>query len=157
MRICLIVTFCSLFFAFNANSQSLSYKSKVHKIYSLIITEEARQVMIDKAIDNYSWVKNKESYAFWNEFTYEMRKIDVSDFAEIIIPVYYKYLSEEDLETFIESLTLPQNRLGIKHQMLLQKMSANASTLNEEAYNAGSIWGQQKADGIIRKLRSKGI
>ncbi len=112
-------------------------------------------MMIEKAIDNYSWMKSKETYSFWDEFTYEMRKVSIVELAEITIPVYYKYLSEKELDTFIDGINLPRSKLGLEHKMLLQKLSSISKKFNEEMHDAGIVWGNNKAESLVQKIEQR--
>lgn len=120
-------------------------ESKMKKIYeyleetgSLKMGVQIAQQMISSYKDAYTNVPEK----FWDEFIDE---IDVEGMSKIIIPIYDKYFTEEDIDQLIIFYKSP---IGQKMLELYPKISV-------EAMQAGKAWGEEIANNIIFQLKEK--
>ena len=80
---------------------------------------------------------------FWTEFEKEMNK---DAFIEMIIPVYEKHFTLEDIEKLIEFY---QTDVGRKYVEKLPKLTS-------ESMQAGRQWGRRLGQKVVDKLRAKG-
>jgi len=80
---------------------------------------------------------------FWAEFENEMNK---DAFIEMIIPVYEKHFTLEDIEKLIEFY---QTDVGQKYVEKLPKLTS-------ESMQAGRQWGRRLGQKVVDKLRAKG-
>lgn len=80
---------------------------------------------------------------FWNDF---LRQVNAEDLIDLIVPVYDKYYSLQDIHDLIAFYQSPVGQKTIK---VLPQMSA-------ETISAGQEWGRGLADQIMKKLREKG-
>ncbi len=120
-----------------------SSESKEKKIYEYLevtgaskMSVQITQQMILSFKDSYSNVEEK----FWDEF---LKEIDVDGMTKIIVPIYDKYFTEEDIDQLIIFYKTP---LGQKMLELHPKISL-------DAMEAGKIWGQEIAEKILFDLK----
>lgn len=80
---------------------------------------------------------------FWKEFEAEMNK---KAFIDMIVPIYDKHFSKEDIEKLIEFY---QTDVG-------QKYVEKLPTLTKESMEAGRQWGRQIGQRIVEQLKERG-
>lgn len=79
---------------------------------------------------------------FWLAFRNKTR---ASDLVDLIIPIYDKYYSRDDVRGLIQFYQTP---LG-------QKVISAAPDITRESYAVGSAWGEKKAQEVIRDLQAR--
>jgi hypothetical protein len=80
---------------------------------------------------------------FWDDF---LKQVNADDLIDLVVPVYDKYYSLQDIHDLIAFYQSPVGQKTIK---VLPQLSA-------ETISAGQEWGRGLADQIMRKLREKG-
>jgi uncharacterized protein len=80
---------------------------------------------------------------FWDQFAKEMNPDDLT---ELVIPIYMKYFSDEDILQLIQFYKSP---IGIK-------MKDTLPMITQESYTAGTEWGKKMAEKVIAELKEKG-
>jgi uncharacterized protein len=80
---------------------------------------------------------------FWDDF---LKQVNADDLIDLVVPVYDKYYSLDDIHDLIAFYQSPVGQKTIK---VLPQLSA-------ETINAGQEWGRGLADQIMKKLREKG-
>lgn len=76
---------------------------------------------------------------FWTSF---LNKAKPEELIELIVPIYAKYYTKEDIEGLIAFYQTP---LG-------QKMLTNLPAIVQEGNTVGEKWGRAKAEEVIREL-----
>jgi len=80
---------------------------------------------------------------FWDDF---MREIKPEDLDALIIPIYDKYYTEEEIKQLIKFYNSPIGKKSI------DKMPA----IMQESMEVGQNWGREVADKVIAQLKEKG-
>lgn len=80
---------------------------------------------------------------FWDDF---LKQVNAEDLIDLVVPVYDKYYSLQDIHDLI---AFYQSPVGQKTVKVLPQLSA-------ETISAGQEWGRGLADQIMKKLREKG-
>ena len=80
---------------------------------------------------------------FWTKF---MAKVDASELTELIVPIYAKYFTHDEVK---QLLAFYQTPLG-------QKMIANQPAIMQESMEAGQKWGGQLGARVARELEAEG-
>lgn len=80
---------------------------------------------------------------FWDDF---LKQVNADDLIDLVVPVYDKYYSLQDIHDLI---AFYQSPVGQKTIQVLPQLSA-------ETISAGQEWGRGLADRIMQKLREKG-
>ena len=80
---------------------------------------------------------------FWDGFK---KEVNTSDVINLIIPIYTKYYSDDDILQLIQFYKTP---LG-------QKVIEKLPLITRDSYSAGAAWGKQLAEKLIEDLKTKG-
>lgn len=137
----LILLFSS--FLFSAAAQT---PAKTEKIKTLLDVTGSGKLgvqmatqMIDMFKENYSNVDQK----FWDGF---IKEIKAEDLINLIIPIYDKYYTEEDLDKIIAFYKTPIGK----------KMVETLPMISKESMAAGQTWGKQLGEKVVLQLKEKG-
>lgn len=82
----------------------------------------------------------------WNDFEQEMLNTSLDDLVEMLVPVYQKHLSQEDLNSLIAFYQTPAGK----------KYAEKTPLIMQESMQVGQQWGMQIAQKIQQKLSEKG-
>jgi uncharacterized protein len=120
--------------------------SKTEKIKTLLevtgsgnLGVQAVTQMIAAFKENYSNIGDE----FWNEFAKEIKS---EDLVNLIIPVYDKYYTEEDVDQMIAFYKTP---VGKKLIEVLPKIS-------QESMAVGQEWGKGLGEKVVARMKEKG-
>lgn len=79
---------------------------------------------------------------FWEDF---FKEINAEQINELVIPIYQKYLTEQDVQAIN---TFYQSPAG-------QKLIRVQPQISKESMLAGQLWGQQIAQKVIKKYQEQ--
>ncbi len=137
--------FCILFFAINSFAQSGS-SAKIDKINKLLELSGSAQLGIQASKNLISVFKASYTNvdpSFWDEF---QNQIKIEELIELIVPIYDKFYTEEDIDALIAFYNSPIGK----------KMVANQTSISQESMIAGQQWGKEVAERAIKTLKRKG-
>jgi len=78
--------------------------------------------------------------SFWTDL---MKEVDPNELINLIVPVYAKHFSEEEIQETIKFYKSPAGRKMIQKQSLVM----------QESMAAGQQWGRQLAEKVIEKAK----
>ena len=81
--------------------------------------------------------------AFWEEF---MKEVTPEKLNDLVVPVYDKYFSHEDIKAFITFYETPAGK------RLVEKLPI----VMQESMKAGEIWGQELGEKVVNKMLEEG-
>lgn|SRR5690348_3868296 len=99
--------------------------------------------MINSLINTFEQQNPDVPAEFWNGFK---KEVNTSDLINIIIPIYTKYYSDDDILQLIQFYKTP---LG-------QKVIEKLPLITRDSYSAGAAWGKHLAEKLIEDMKSKG-
>lgn len=79
---------------------------------------------------------------FWQDF---MAEFNADDLEDMIVPIYKKYLSQEELDAINAFYDTPAGKKLIKVQPLIM----------QESMAAGQVWGQKVAMDVLKKYQAQ--
>ena len=79
----------------------------------------------------------------WNEL---IESLDHDEFAELVIPIYTKHYTREDLAGLLAFYRTPLGK---------RLLETNPAVM-EESMAVGAAWGRKKAEEIVEELRTRG-
>jgi hypothetical protein len=140
--ICLItITIISCLPTFGQNDKE--YSSTLKKMFELSGSEESYKVAIKQVIYVY---KSKNPYDVnWDEIEKEFTKTSLNDLVEMLVPVYQKYMTIDDIKEIIKFYQTPIGR----------KYAKNTPFILQESMQVGQQWGQRIGKQIEEKLKKK--
>ncbi|WP_313580474.1 DUF2059 domain-containing protein [Chishuiella sp.] len=122
---------------------SNSKKDKIEKLLKMTNSIDVGVQIVNKMIDiykkNYTGVEQK----FWDDFSKEVK---TTNMLEIILPIYDKYFTEEDIDAIIAFYSTPSGK----------KMITNLPNITQDSMLAGQKLGREIGDKIINKLKNEG-
>jgi len=83
---------------------------------------------------------------FWNEFRTELDKLAFDELVDVVLPVYQKHLTEEDIKGVIAFYKTPAGK----------KFAEKTPVITQESMLAGQEWGKKVGETVVSKLKEKG-
>ena len=128
----------------NATAQEEdSYSQTLKEMFKLSGSEEAYSSAVKQMI---VMMKGQKAYnldeATWTTIEDELLKTSISDLTEMLVPVYKKYLSEDDLKELIAFYKTPVG----------EKYAKSSPFITQEAMQVGQQWGMKIGQEIAKKI-----
>jgi len=117
--------------------------AKVKKLLQLTGASSIGLQMIDGMMHNFKEGLPGVPDDFWTSFR---AKIKGDDLVDMVVPVYEKHLTEEDVDGLIAFFSSPTGRRFVEKQPLIL-----ADTMK-----LGEAWGAKLAEEVLTELRAKG-
>ena len=117
--------------------------AKVRRLLELTGAANLGLQMIDGMIDTFKGSAPNVPEEFWTNFR---AKVKADSLIEMVIPVYEKHLTDEDLDALIAFYSSPAGRRFVEKQPLIL---ADSMKIGEE-------WGEKMANEVIQELQKKG-
>lgn len=137
-----VVTLCIC----QALSQTDPYADKLKKMMSLAGTEANFQVAIKQMIQMFKGQKTNVPQEVWTEFEKEFSKNSLETLVELLIPVYKKHMTEDDLDKMIEFYQTPTGK----------KFAEKTPLIMQESMQVGQAWGAKIGEQFAARMREAG-
>ncbi|RVT76680.1 DUF2059 domain-containing protein [Flavobacterium sufflavum] len=137
----LILSFCIL--SFSANAQSTSKSQKINQLLELTGSGKMAIQMINQITTSFKTSYSKAGDKFWEDFKNEVK---AEDLEKMIIPIYDKYYTENDIDQLITFYNSPIGK----------KMISTMPQIMTESMTAGQNWAKQIIEKYHAKLKEKG-
>jgi hypothetical protein len=129
-----------------AQEISDDYKKAVKKMLEVSGSQAIFKASVSQMMDimkkQYSSVPDK----VWSEFITEMEKTSMEDLIVLLIPIYHKHFTLEDIKQLIDFYQSPVGK----------KFAEKTPLITQESMQAGYDWGLQIGQKIAEKLKEKG-
>lgn len=122
------------------------YAKSLRKMFKVSGTEETYQTIIQQMFGMFKQQYPQVEEEIWDEFEKEFSKTSLDDLTEMLVPVYSKYLTIEDLEAMIEFYSTPTGK----------KFARNTPMITQESMQIGQEWGLKMGEDFIKKMQEKG-
>ena len=133
----LLVTLCTVF---SAHGQTK--KQDIIKLLEITGTKSQFVQMIDLMLgDMQSTTPAPDE--FWTKFKAGLK---ADSFIEMLVPIYDKHLSHDDIKKIIQFYESPVGK----------KLVSVTPQLTQDSYSVGEKWGQKLAADIIKELDKQG-
>lgn len=142
----ILISFIFLISVVNLKSQSPEYINKIEEFLILSGAIESVESSIDYIYDEYKKQLPSVPNSFWMEFNKKRRDDLKKMFVTKMAPVYYKYLTLEEIDFVIKFY---KTEIGKKFAKL-------TNTLMEEGAKAGEEWGNYISEQINLELQKSG-
>lgn len=127
-------------------AQTDSYDASVKKMLLLSGGAETFKVVVPQMISMMKEQLPDIPGSYWDETLIEFNKTAFDDLVAMLVPVYKKHLSQQDIDAVIKFYETPAGK----------KMAAVAPQISSESMQIGQQWGMQLAGKIQNKLKEKG-
>jgi hypothetical protein len=118
-------------------------KENIRELLVLMGSEKLAMQSLDKMISIYKESMPQVAAEFWNEMKKELK---ASDFIDMMVPIYDKYYSDDDI---VQLLAFYRSPIG-------QKVIGKTPVILEESMEAGKQWGEKVGEKVISRLKAKG-
>jgi hypothetical protein len=140
----LVVSFA--FIAFSFGQAEKEYARTLKEMFEVSGTEESYQAAIKQMMAMFRQQSPNVEAVVWDEFEQEFSKTSINDLVEMLVPVYRKYMTEEDLKEMIKFYQTPVG----------QKFAKSTPLIMQESMQVGQEWGMKIGQDIGKKLKEKG-
>jgi hypothetical protein len=129
-------------------SQTVSpaYKETLIKMMRVTGSEATYKAVVDQMVANFRVQKPEVPAGVWIEFGSFFTKTAFTDIVELLLPIYQKHFTEEDLKATIAFYETPAG----------QKLALESPMVVRESMQAGQQWGQKLGADFAKKLQEKG-
>ncbi|WP_442588805.1 DUF2059 domain-containing protein [Pedobacter sp. AW31-3R] len=130
-----------------AQTDSGSYKLTLEEMLQVSGAEESFKASIDQMIAMYKQQKPEVPAELWELFGNEFKKDVSKDLMAMLLPIYQKHLTENELKDIIIFYRSPAGKkLAQKNPLIVQ-----------ESMQAGQQWGMKIGQEFANKLKEKGF
>ena len=140
-RVSFLVLFnCFIVFGFSQNT------SKTENIKLLLEMTGSGKIgvqVIENTVSNFRKSLPDVPEEFWDNI---LKEVNPDALVKLIIPIYEKYYTEDDIKKVIEFYQSPVG----------QKMISTMPQLMQESMKAGEIWGKEIGQKVYDDLKKKG-
>jgi uncharacterized protein len=141
------VSFAFLMFGLLAQAQTdEAYKGALQGLLDASGTQAVFQSSLSQMIEMYKGLDMGVPDEFWTEVEEEFRERSIDEFVDLLLPIYQKHLSQEDLEALTAFYQTPVGK----------KYAEKTPLITQESMQAGQQWGMQIGMKIQQRLEEKG-
>jgi uncharacterized protein len=142
-RLIPVVVFMFLFTSMSYSQDDKEYSKAIKKMFEVLGTENSFKTIIKESVGVYKAKYPKDSS--WNAVEAELNNTSMDALAEMMAPVYKKYLSLADIEAIILFYQTPAG----------QKYITSLPSITRESAKTGQQWGIEIEKKINKKLAEK--
>lgn len=141
-KIVTIISFCLA--TLTTQAQTTTKREKIQKMLELSGAGKIGIQVMNQMMSSFQSSYSNANQQFWDDFKNEVKAEDI---VNLVIPIYDKYYSEQDIEQLIIFYKSP---IG-------QKTIAITPFITKESMIAGQEWGMEIGKKVIEKLKKKGF
>jgi hypothetical protein len=138
MKILIIILFV-FGFAFNTLPQSTTKQAKIRQLLELTGSAKLGVQVAESVFKNFKAAHPEVNEQFWSQI---LKKINTESLIDLILPIYEKHFTEEDIDQMIVFYNSPVGK----------KFISCMPQITQEAMTAGMQWGQQLGEQVTREL-----
>jgi hypothetical protein len=140
-RIVLVLLICGI--QFSIYSQTESKDEKIRTLLELTGSAKLGVQIAKTLIPSFQKAYPDVNLSFWDEVE---KDINSDSLINLIIPIYSKYYTEDDIDQLI---TFYKSPIG-------KKVTESLPQITQESMLAGQNWGRQIGEQVVLKLQAKG-
>lgn len=119
-------------------------EEKVRELLLVTGAEALGLQVMESMIGDFSEIYPGAPDGFWEEFRTEIKPDELTT---LMIPVYQKHLSSDEVDELIKFFSTPVGRSFIRKQPLIMN----------DSMEIGAAWGERLAGRVLEKLKSRGL
>ena len=125
------------------SNPSTELKEDIRKLMEVTGAGNLAVQMMNQMIGPMREVNPNAPEEFWTRF---MAKVDTEELIELIVPIYAKYFTHDEIKQLLAFYRTP---LG-------QKVIATLPAVMQESMVAGAKWGEQLGQQVVDELKAEG-
>ena len=122
------------------------YNETLKKMFEISGSEETYKAVISQMFTMFKQQYSDVKVDVWNELEKEMSKTSLNDLIDMLISVYSKYMTKEDLEGLITFYETPVGK----------KFSRSTPLIMQESIQIGQQWGMKIGQEFVNKMKERG-
>jgi hypothetical protein len=131
----------------NPQNNSTVDPEKAHDIRLLFQATNPKDLVpqvLDQFVAAFKQAAPNVPQQFWDDFK---KKVDVDELIDLMIPIYDKYYTAEDIKAMLAFYNTPTGR----------KVTATMGPMTQEKMAVMQAWGRKKGMEVEEELRERGI
>ncbi|MCK4677882.1 MAG: DUF2059 domain-containing protein [Bacteroidales bacterium] len=145
-KIISILTLLLVFTTISFGQVDTNYSKTLKKMFEVSGTEESYKAIITQLITMFKQQYSDVSAEIWDELANEFVKTSLNDLVDMLVPIYKKYLTQNDLEELIKFYHTPVGK----------KFAKNTPLIIQESMQVGQQWGVKMGQEFEKKMKEKG-
>ena len=130
---------------FVLQAQDNEYNQLLSRYFEVSGSKETFEVAIKQTIQTMRTQTAGLDDKAWNELEKEFLSTSIDDLVEILVPIYIKHLSAEDLKGVIAFYESPVG----------QKLAEKTPFITQESMQSAGLWGMQLGQKVMDKIEEK--
>ena len=122
------------------------YSKTLNKMFEVSGTEESYQAAIKQMFTMFKQQYSNVETTIWDDMEKEFSQTSMNDLTEMLVPVYSKYMTKDDLEELIKFYQTPVGK----------KFAKNTPLIMQESIQIGQQWGMKIGQDFKKKMEEKG-
>lgn len=127
------------------NAQDAEYEELLSKYFEVSGSEQTFAIGIKQTVQTMRSQASGLDDETWNELEKEFLGTSIDELVEMLVPVYAKYLSADDLRGII---TFYESPVG-------KKLSTTTPLLTQESMQVGGQWGMELGQKVMQRIEEK--
>lgn len=128
------------------NKGNTEYTKTLKQMFEVSGSEGAYKTAIKQMFAMYKQQYSNVEAEVWNDLEKECTKTSLNDLANMLAPVYSKYMTIKDLKELIKFYKTPVGK----------KFAKSTPFIMKESMQVGQQWGMKIGQQFIKKLKEKG-
>lgn len=138
-----LCVFVCLFVLLPVFSQSNSKNDRIRELMNVTGAGKLGVQLLNNLITTYKRDIPSVPEEFWDQF---MKEVNPNELTELVIPIYSKYFTEEEISQIVQFYKTPIGR----------KMVERLPLIMQDSYRVGADWGQKIGEKVAESLKEKG-
>ena len=122
------------------------YSDTLKRMFEVSGSEESYRAVIKQMFTMYKQQYSNVDAVVWNDLEKEFLKTSLNELTQMLIPVYSKYMTQEDLKELIKFYETPVGN----------KFAKNTPLIMQESMQIGQQWGMKIGEDFANKMKEKG-
>ena len=139
MKKTLLILSLILMTAASSFAQSSTYKATLKEMIQVSGAEASYKGVVSQMMTMFKKQKSTVPVAFWDELGIELNKIAVEQLVDLVLPIYQKHLTEEDIKGIVAFYKTPVGK----------KFAEQTPLITQESMAAGQEWGKKIGENMV--------
>ena len=122
------------------------YSKTLTKMFEVSGAEQSYQAAIKQMFVMFKQQYSTVEASIWSELEKEFSEATINDLTEMLVPVYLKYMTKEDLEEMIKFYQTPVG----------SKFAKSTPLIMQESMQVGQKWGMKIGEDFKKKMKENG-
>jgi len=145
-----LIILCTITLAFStigfSQNEDATYRNTLQEMFEVSGSEETYKAAITQIMGMFKQQYANVEAEQWNQLEQEFLSRSIDELVELLVPVYQKYLTQEDLKEIIAFYETPVGK----------KFALHNPAIVQESMQVGQQWGMKIGQELQQKLEEEG-